>query len=146
MSFNPHIPCNCLENGLIDWPEFRKKLEVRDGMIEIKKEFSNDLELEKQFDIWIFCEHNQIALEKSMAQSITDWRKHVQDKHPGRFLNFENFIPISNDVNFHNYNKHQTIIEIQELTNLEDPKYHERLNQFIELLSKAIELDQNIYW
>lgn len=146
MSFDPHIPCNCLKNGLIKWPEFKAKLEVRDGMIEIKAEFCNDREIEKQFDSWRFCEHNQIALEKSMAQSITGWRKYVQDNYPGQFPNFENFIPIYNDVSFHNYDKHQTIIEIETLKNLEDSKYDERLNQFIELLRIAIELDQNIYW
>lgn len=146
MSFDPYIPCNCLKNGLANWPDFRKKLEVRDGMIDIKEEYSNDLKLERKFDSWKFCEHNQIAFERSMVQSIIGWRKHVQDKYPGQFKNFEKFIPISNDVSTHNYNKHQTIIEIQTLKNLEDSKYHERLNQFIELLSEAIELDQNIYW
>lgn len=146
MSFNPHIPCNCLRNGLVNWPDFREKLEIRDGMIEIKGEFSIDLELEKKFDSWKFCEHYQIALEISMAQSIVGWRKFVQDKHPGQFTNFENFIPVYNDVSYHNYNKEQTIIEIEALKKIRDSKYHERLNQFIELLSKAIELDQNIYW
>ncbi len=77
MSFDPHIPCNCCKNGLIKWPNFKEKLEVRDGMIDIKREYRNDMELEKQYNSWRFCEHNQIAFEKSMAQSITGWRKHV---------------------------------------------------------------------
>lgn len=146
MSFNPHIPCNCLKNGLTKWPEFKSKLELRDGIIDIKNEFANDLELEKKYDSWKFCEHNQIALEKSMAQSITGWRKHVQDKYPGKFLNFENFIPEYNDVSSHNYDKVETIAEINELKKSEDKEYHERLNQLKELLEKAVELDQNIYW
>jgi len=146
MSFDPRIPCNCLKNGLTNWPDFKEKLEIRNGMIEIKGEYNLDLDVEKKFDSWKFCDHNQIAFERSMAQSIIGWRKHVQDKYPGKFTNFENFIPFYNDVYFHNYDKHETIAEIKSLKNLEDSKFHDRLNQFIELLEKAIELDQNIYW
>jgi len=146
MSFEPHIPCNCLRIGLIKWPTFKEKLEVRDGMIEIKSKYCNDLEFEKQFDSWQFCVHNQIAFERSMSQSISGWRKYVQDKYPDQFNNFENFIPIYNDVSLHNYDKHLTITEIQTIKQLEDSESHERLNQFIDLLRKAIELEQNIYW
>ena len=122
MSFNPYIPCNCLKNGHINWPYFKEKLEVREGLIEIKVEFFEDQKLEEEFDAWQFCEHHQIAYEKSMSQSIIGWRKQVQDNHPGKFPNFENFIPSYNDVSFHNYDKPQTIIEIESLKNLEDSK------------------------
>ena len=146
MSFDIRIPCNCLKNGLTKWPDFKEKLEIRDGMVDVKGEYSSDLELEKKFDEWQFCEHDQIAYEKSMAQSILGWRKHVQDKYPNRFPNFEKFIPISNDNSIHDYNKLETIIEIEELKKIENSEYHDRLNQFIKLLNKAIELNQNIYW
>lgn len=146
MSFNPYIPCNCLKNGLINWPTFKEKLEIRDGIIDIKSEYSSDLELESKYDSWKFCEHNQIAYERSMSQSIKGWRKSIQDEFPGEFLNFENFIPIYNDVSFHNYDKQETINEINKLKKLKDSKFHERLNQFIELLEQAIEFDQKIYW
>ncbi len=146
MSFDIRIPCNCLKKGLINWPDFKEKLEIRDGMIDVKGEYARDLELEKKYDSWQFCEHDQIVYEKSMAQSIIGWRKHIQENYPNKFSNFEKFIPTSNDLSIHDYNKQQTILEIEELKKLEDYKYHERLNQFIKLLNKAIELDQNIYW
>lgn len=146
MSFDIRIPCNCLKKGLINWPDFKEKLEIRDGMIDVKGEYARDLELERKYDSWQFCEHDQIAYEKSMAQSIIGWRKHIQENYPNKFPNLEKFIPTSNDLSIHDYDKHQTILEIEELKKLEDYKYHERLNQFIKLLNKAIELDQNIYW
>ena len=46
----------------------------------------------------------------------------------------------------YNYCKRLTITEINKLWKLEDIKYHEHLNKFIDLLEKATDWDQNIYW
>lgn len=146
MSFDPYVPCNCRRAGKVSWPPFKDKLEIRNGIIDLKSEFVHDLDLESKYDAWTFCEHNQLAIEISMAQSIKGWKESVKEQYPNRFPNFENFIPIYNDLSTHDYDKQTTVEEIEDLKTLVDNKFHVRLNQFIELLQKAIELDQNIYW
>ncbi len=146
MSFNPYVPCNCRIDGKVKWPSFKDKLEIRNGLIELKSECSNDQKLIDEFESFKICEHQQLAIEFSMSQSIMGWRKHVQVNYPNQFPNFEIFIPISNDSYNHNYKVQETINEIIKLKSLEDKRYHERLDQFIKLLEKAKELNQNVYW
>lgn len=146
MSFNPYVPCNCRIEGKIKWPSFKDKLEIRNGIIELQNAFINDKQLETQFDSHKFCEHNQIALELSMSQSIMAWKKYVQEKYPNKFPNFELLIPSSNDSCSHDYDKKETIKEINELKVLEEKDHHYTLDQLISLLQKALELNQNIYW
>jgi len=126
------------------WPPFKDKLEIREGIVDIKSEFYADVELREKCYSWKFCEHDQVIFQMSMAQSITGWKKRVQNNYPNQFPNFENFIPVYNDVSFHNYDKAETVKEIQKLKTFEES--HERLDQFIDLLEKAIALNQNIYW
>jgi hypothetical protein len=146
MSFNPYVPCNCRIEGKIKWPSFKDKLEIRNGIIDIQTAFINDLRLENQFDSHRFCEHNQIAFELSMSQSIMAWKKYVQEKYPNKFPNFELLIPSSNDSCSHDYDKKKAIKEINELKALEEKEHHYTLDQLISLLQKALELKQNIYW
>jgi len=146
MSFNPYVPCNCRIEGKVQWPSFKDKLEIRNGIIDIQGSAINDLKVEKMYNAHRFCEHNQIAFEISMSQTIMSWKKYVQEKYPNKFPNFEEFIPSSNDSCSHDYDKKETINEINELKVLEEKENHYRLDQFISLLEKAIELKQNIYW
>jgi len=146
MSFNPYVPCNCVKEGKTNWPSYKEKLEIRNGLIDVKFEFIDIDNLVDKFDSHKLCDHNQIAIEFSMSQSIIGWREHVQIKYPNRFPNFIVFIPTANDSFNHDYDKLKTVEEIEILKTLEEEKYHERLDQFINLLVKAIELNQEIYW
>ena len=146
MSFDFYVPCNCRKKGQVNWPPFRDKLEIRNGIIDIKEAHIDDIELENKYDSWTFCEHNQVAMEKSMVQAITGLKKYIEEQYPNKFTNFKDFIPVYNDRVSHNYNKKNTIMEIEALKKLDNGKFDYYLNQFIDLLQKAIELEQNIYW
>ena len=146
MSFSVIVPCNCAIEGKINRPPFWDKLTMNHGELDIKIEFKDDRELEKEFDSWKFCEHGGIAVEFDMAQSIMGWKDKVQEKYPNQFPNFERFIPEYNMFVSSEYDKELTLLEIDRLDELENYEHKYRFDQFRKLLKTAIELNQEIYW
>ncbi len=146
MSFSVIIPCNCVKEGTINYPDFWDKLRVFFGEIEVKDAYRDDKELTRKVMEWQFCEHQGIALEYHMSQSVTRWNQHIEETYPNRFLNFKKFIPDYNMYVRDDYDKKQALIELEELHELEGFVHEYRFNQFKELLETAIELDQEIYW
>lgn len=145
MSFDVYVPCNCLKKKKMNIPPFMNKLEVISGRLELKKEFWNDQTTLKEYRNWKFCEHNQIAIEYSIS-GVTGWRTTLPKEYGNKFDNFRKFIPENNHWQKTNYDKFKAISEIQEYNKLEKGKYEYRLNQFINLLNKAIEMGEEIYW
>jgi len=146
MSFTVYVPCNCRKNNLIRYPTFKEKLTIVEGLLDIAPQYSTDIELEKEYDSWKFCEHDQIVLEFSMAQSVMGWKTYLNDNYPNRFENLKAFIPDYNCYLNTEYDKEEALREALVLKSTESEEFHERLDQFVRLLETAIELEQEIYW
>ena len=127
------------------------KLEVNkeifdNGILYLKPEFRWDEKLKKEYFRWKFCEHyHQRVIEFSMA-GMLGWRTKVSEKYGNQFENFVKFLPISNQWMSSDYDKVKAIEEIKTFNQLENGQYQYRVNQFIALLEKAIEMNQEIYW
>ena len=127
-------------------PPFINKLEVYNEILEPKSEFRLDEKLRKSYYRWKFCEHyNQMAIEFSMA-GMLGWRGRISKEYGNKFENFMKFLPLSNQWMSSDYDKTKAIEEIQTYNQLENGQYQYRANQFIVLLEKAIEMNQEIYW
>ncbi len=70
----------------------------------------------------------------------------VSEKYGNKFENFIKFLPLSNQWMGSDYDKTKVIEEIQTYNQLENGQYQYRVNQFVALLEKAIEMNQEIYW
>ena len=146
MSFDIIIPCNCYKEGKMKMPPFQEKLMLYEGIWELKSQF-NTPENRRLYDQWKFCEHNQVALEISMAQSgAITWKPYLKKMYPDQFLHLEEFFPDFNGYWSTGYKKSEALKELQELRILEGDKHAYRFDQFEKLLLVAIELDQIIYW
>ncbi|WP_367390009.1 hypothetical protein [Lewinella sp. LCG006] len=146
MSFAVYVPCNCLKNKQINTPPFIAKLHVRNGILDIKPDYSSDTALEKSYDLWKFCEHDMIALEFSMSQSVIGWKSYLKKKYEHKYPNLDLFLPSHDEYVSSEYDKKKAIEEIEDLKTREEEKFHHRLDQFISLLESAIALNQEIYW
>lgn len=151
MSFTVYVPCNCRKQGKLNIPSFMNKLAVNqeifeDGILYPKPEFRWDEKFKKDYYRWSFCEHNnQKVIEFSMA-GMLGWRTWISEKYDNQFENFVKFLPLSNQWKSSNYSKVKVIEEIKTFNQLENGQYQYRVNQFIALLEKAIEMDEEIYW
>lgn len=146
MSFSTYVPCNCKKKGRMNIPLFVDKLEILDGIFQIRKEYERDRVLAKEFSEWNFCEHNQVAIEIDLSNSIISFRKYLNENYKGQFMNFYNFIPEGNQWSNTKYDKNKAIKEIEVFNELEDSKFENRLKQFIQLLKIAITMETEIYW
>ncbi|WP_196888534.1 hypothetical protein [Aureivirga sp. CE67] len=146
MSFDIHISCNCYQDGKMDFPDFKDKLEFVEGIWYLKHEYEWT-DYEKHYDNWKFCEHNQYAYLGSKAQSIIYWRKYLEENYSTRFQNLILFFPNDNSYANFDYNKEKVLLELKEFIKLQnEEKYITRLKQFEEMLKIAIEFNQTIYW
>lgn len=146
MSFDISIPCNCQKEGKINIPPFKDLLILENNIWCIKPEHDS-MTLEKMYDDWCFCKHNQYALTMSMSQSVKSWKPYIKENYPNKFSSFISFLPDNyNGYVNTNYDKHKALKELKELRLLEDKNHSKRLSQFEELLLTAIELNQEIYW
>lgn len=145
MSFAIHVPCSCIKNEEITLPPFIDKLEIRDGIYDIKADFSRDSDLEKKYDNWRFCEHNQIAAEMDLGQSIIGIKPFMKNKYGVRFSNLINFLPDYNAYHSTQYSKTALLEELKELQILE-PQYIYRWDQFITLVEVALKNGTWVYF
>lgn len=125
MSFAIHVPCSCVENEAIIMPPFSDKLYILYGIYDIKPEFILDIKLEKEYDQWRFCEHNQIAIEMDIGQTIIGIKPYIVSKYGSRFINLINFLPDYNGYYSTEYNKIELSKELLELRIIE-PEYEYR--------------------
>ncbi len=145
MSFDVHVPCNCKEKGLMNVPPFMDKLDVYMGEFKVRNKFSGDKSLKTKFSTWKFCEHDGLAISFSMS-GIYGFKKTLDEKYKGKFPDFRTFLPECNHWFTTEYSKEKAISEIEEFNKQENQKFEYRLNQFIALLKKAIEMGEEIYW
>ena len=146
MSFDISIPCNCQREGNINIPPFIDLLILENNIWCIKPEHDTK-SLEKKYDDWFFCKHNQYALTLSMSQSIKSWKPYIKENYPNKFNNLVRFLPDNyNGYINTEYDKLKALNELQELMLLEDKKHSKRLSQFEQLLHTAIAFNQDIYW
>lgn len=145
MSFAIYVPCSCVKNGGVTLPPFVDKLEIRDGIYDIKAEFTSDNDFEKEYDKWRFCEHNQIATEMDLGQSIIGIKPFIKDKYGVQFSNLISFLPEYNAYHSTSYSKVVLLEELKELRTLE-PKYIYRWDQFIILVEVAVKNGTWVYF
>lgn len=146
MSFNIYVPCNCRKNEEMKLPPFIDKLEIIDGLFQIRKEYAKNKAFAEELSRWNFCKHRQIAIEMDMSNSIISFRKFLNENYNGQFTNFYSFIPEANQWSNSNYDKNKAIKEIETFNQLEKAKFESRLMQFIQLLETAIAMETEIYW
>lgn len=145
MSFDITIPCNCHKEGKINLPPFSNKLELINGVYELQSKY-NWTELEKQYEQWEFCEHDQCALWMSISQGVIGWKKRLETTYPNQFKDLIHFFPDFNGYFHEDYDKAAALKELYELWVIEGDKHDYRMKQFERLLTTAIALDQVIYW
>jgi hypothetical protein len=145
MSFAIHVPCSCVKTNKIISPPFIDKLEIRNGIYDIKAEFSSDNTFEKEYDNWRFCEHNQIATEMDLGQSIIGIKPFVKNKYGVRFNNLISFLPDYNAYYSTQYSKTALLEELKELRILE-PQYIYRWDQFVTLVEVAVKNETWVYF
>lgn len=146
MNFEVYVPCNCRERDSMRVPPFMDKLEIVDGLYEIRAEYMDDDALEQQFESWKFCEHYQLGVRYSITHNVLGWKRYISEKYEDQFPNFLAFIPEHHDWVNTAYDKREALREIDAINQLEEFKHQKRFKQFKDLLNTAIQYNKEIYW
>ena len=147
MSYDVHVPCNCRKTGRMRIPPFVDRLTEREGLLDLKDEFIHDRELEATYDNWDFCEHDQVAISLSFAQSLTQIKNKLRELNHSNFKDLIEFLPSYNCYFSSEYDKRLALSQLNACC-MHSPRLipKEWCSKLKALLKTAIDMEQDIYW